>query len=87
MPTVKDVKEKILFMENCVHNLNRLQDCIINQKKHSKGNPYVEAVDALEDEAGLNVHLDILCFNVKEIIEKEIRRLENIIDSTVVNEE
>lgn len=85
MATVKDIKEKILFMENCVRNLNDLQDCIINQKKHSEDNYYVEAVDALEDEAGLNVHLEILCFNAKDIIEKEIRRLKNIIDSTVVS--
>lgn len=87
MATVKDVKEKILFMENCVRNLNDLQNCIIDQKKHAEENYYVEAVDALEDEAGLNIHLEILCFNTKEIIEKEIKRLENIIDSAVVNED
>ena len=87
MATVKNVKEKILFMENCVRNLKNLQDCIFNHKKRGDDDYYVEAVAALEDEAGLNIHLDTLCFNVKEIIEKEIGRLENIIDNAVVNEE
>ena len=87
MATVKDIKEKILFMQNCVYNLNRLKDCIINHKKYdAQNNDYVKSVDAFEDEAGLNVNLEILCFNAKEIIEKEIKRLEMIIDNTKLEE-
>lgn len=80
--TVKDVKERIMFMENCSHNLNNLQNYI----KSNENNQHSKAVDTLEDGAGLNISLDILCFNTIQIIEKEIKRLELIIDNTVIQE-
>ena len=87
MVTVKSIREKILHIENCSRNLNNLQNCIITNKKCDEGNSYIEAVNIIEDEAGLNVSLDVLCFNVIELLEKEIRRLKNIIDNAIVNEE
>lgn len=81
--TVKDVKERILFMDNCSRNLNNLQNCI----KSNKDNYYAEAVDALEDEAGLNVSLDVLCFNTIQIIEKEIKRLTILMDNAIIQEQ
>ena len=87
MVTVKSIREKILHIENCSRNLNNLQNCIIDNKKYGEDNSYIEAVNFVEYEAGLNVHLDVLCFNVIQLLEKEIRRLENIIDNTIVNEE
>lgn len=87
MATVKQIKERILHIENCSRNLNNLQNCIITNKMCDEGKSYIEAVNVIEDEAGLNVHLDVLCFNAIQLLEKEIRRLENIIDNVVVNEE
>ena len=83
----KQIKERILHIENCSRNLNNLQNCIITNKMCGEGKSYIEAVNVIEDEAGLNVHLDVLCFNAIQLLEKEIRRLENIIDDVVVNEE
>lgn len=87
MATVKSIREKILHIENCSRNLSNLQNCIIANKKCGEDNSCIEAVNFIEDEAGLNVHLDVLCFNAIQLLEKEIRRLENIIDNAVVNEE
>ena len=87
MATVKSIREKILHIKNCSRNLNNLRNCIITNKKCDEGNSYIEAVNIIEDGAGLNVSLDVLCFNVIELLEKEIRRLENIIDNAIVNEE
>lgn len=85
MKTVRDVKERILALENCKDGLNRIQKCITSDNQ-SDDSEVCKAVKLIEDEAGLYERIEGLCFNTVQYIEKEIHRLEMLIDSAIIQE-
>lgn len=85
MKTVRDVKERILALENCKDGLNRIQKCITSDNQ-SDDSEVSKAVRLIEDEAGLYERMEGLCFNTVQYIEKEIHRLKTIIDNAIIQE-
>ena len=83
MKTVKNIKEHILFLDACSNELNKLQNFIVTSRTTDLKGDY-KKIEYIEDAAKLSSRLDVIVFNSISIIEKEIKRLNAIIDNTPV---
>ena len=83
--TIKEVKDRISELKRDRENFLKIQEYCLGHLSKSNDEECTRIYKALEDGADLNESLRGLASKTIQNIDAEVRRLENIIDSTVVN--